>query len=168
MNRRHLGWDDVGSLTDSMIRSMIETRWVPTVVVGLTRGGLTPATMISHFFNVPMASLDVSFREEWGAFGGTTHTWIPEEIANGHRILVVDDINDTGKTFEWIRNDWQETTRFLTKQSDEWPWDHIKFGALIHNEPSSQPTDFFGQKINKSLDPSWIVFPWENWYTKIQ
>lgn len=168
LRKEYLGWDDVEYLTDLMIKSMIESEWTPTVVVGLTRGGLAPATMISHFFNIPMSSLDVSFREEWGAFGGPTHTWVPEEIANGHRILVVDDINDSGKTFEWIRDDWQQTVQFLEKQSEGWPWNAIKFGALIHNEPSKQGTDFFGRKINKNIDPSWIVFPWESWYTRIQ
>lgn len=140
------------------------SNWTPTVVVGLTRGGLVPATMISHFFGIPMTSLDVSFREEWGAFGGPTTTWIPEEIANGHQILVVDDINDSGKTFGWIRNDWADTVRFIEKQSDDWPWDMIKFASMIHNSPSEFPSDFYGKLINKEQTPAWIVFPWENWF----
>lgn len=166
--KEYMEWNDIENLVGSMTESMIQSEWIPTVVVGLTRGGLAPAAMISHFFNIPMTSLDVSFREDWGAFGGQTHTWVPEEIANGHRILVVDDINDTGKTFEWIKNDWSESTQFLEKQSKEWPWDRIKFAALVHNFPSSMPSDFFGKLINKNVNPSWLVFPWENWYNKIK
>jgi hypothetical protein len=164
MTKEYLSWNDVEDLTGNMIESMIDSDWIPTAVVGLTRGGLAPATMISHYFNVPMCSLDVSLRDNTGPFGGTTSTWIPEEIANDHQILVVDDINDTGATFEWIRNDWSKTVAFIPAKTPEWPWTHIKFAALIHNEPSNQPSDFYGKLINKDKVPCWICFPWEYWH----
>lgn len=142
---------------------MIDEGWTPTCVVGITRGGLVPATMISHFLGVPMCSLDVSMSND-GPFGGQTTTWLPEEINNGHRFLVVDDINDTGATFAWIKKDWQTTVQFFEPNGSDWPWNHIKFSALIHNRPSPVRTDFAGMEINKDLDPSWVVFPWESWF----
>ncbi len=164
VKKLYLSWDDVEELTSNVIEKMIVESWTPTVVVGLTRGGLTPGTLISHYFGVPMCSLDVSLRDNTGPFGGTTHTWIPEEIANDHRILVVDDINDTGATFDWIRNDWSWTVQHIKPMSDNWPWTHIKFASLIHNKPSPIGTDFYGRLIDKDHDPLWVVFPWENWY----
>lgn len=167
MKKIYLSYDDVGKMVKKIISSMNDANWTPTVVVGLTRGGLLPATMISHYMNIPMCSLDVSLRDNHGPFGGPTHTWIPEEIANDHRILVVDDINDQGATFEWIREDWEGTTQFIESKCEGWPWSHIKFSALVHNVPSRQGTDFSGMEINKDLEPCWIVFPWESWYQNI-
>ena len=39
----------------------------------------------------------------------------------------------------------------------------IKFAALIHNKPSKAKVDYQGYEIDKSKDPAWIVFPWEEW-----
>jgi hypoxanthine phosphoribosyltransferase len=160
----YLTWQDVEDLTGKVIESMIDADWIPNVVVGLTRGGLAPATMISHYLSIPMCSLDVSLRDNDGPFSGQTSTWIPEEAANGHRILVVDDINDTGATFEWIRRDWTSTISHMAPIGSNWPWEHIKFASLVHNEPSSQPSDFHGRLINKDLEPCWLVYPWESWH----
>jgi len=163
--------DNVGLYSNRIIRQMKKQNWKPSVVVGITRGGLIPGVLISHKLDIPMCSLDVSFRDHTNSpFFGLTHTWIPEEIENGHKILVVDDINDTGQTFEWIRTDWRQTVNFIdedTRKGKNWPWNMIKFAALVHNEPSSAPTDFFGMKINKNKDPSWIVFPWEKSKKKV-
>jgi hypoxanthine phosphoribosyltransferase len=166
IKKEYLGWNDIETLTTNVIESLITSGWIPTVVVGLTRGGLTPAAMISHYLKVPMCSLDVSLRDNDGPFGSATSTWIPEEIANGHRILVVDDINDSGATFAWIRDDWSKTVQFIKSDGPDWPWSNIKFASLLHNEPSPQPSDFHGRLINKIHDPVWIVFPWESWYQK--
>lgn len=164
-NNINLTYDDIRKYSNTIIRQMKKQNWTPSVVVGLTRGGLLPGVLISHQLNIPMCSLDVSFRDNIDTpFTGQTSTWIPEEIENGHNVLVVDDINDTGKTFEWIRDDWMNTVSFIDmkkRNGDNWPWNKIKFAAIIHNEPSSTSTDFFGKKINKNKDPSWIVFPWE-------
>ena len=162
MKKTYLTWQDVESHCSALVEQMQKIGWNPTVVVGLTRGGLLPGKMISHYLNVDMCALDVSLRDNH--FAGPTSTWIPEEIANGHRILIVDDINDTGATFEWIRKDWALSTKWLKPQAAGWPWSNIKFAALVHNSNSTQPTDFSAMTINKALDPQWICFPWELWF----
>ena len=164
MKNTYITWNAIETLTATMIDQMVVADWTPTIVVGLTRGGLVPATMISHYFDVPMSGLDVNLRDN-SLFGPTT-TWIPEEIANGHRILIVDDINDTGATFAWIRDDWTNTLQFTKPSTIDWPWDSIKFGALIHNQPSTQPTDYYGMTIDKETDNQWVCFPWETWHLK--
>ena len=45
------------SLVHKLCRDISNSDWRPDYVVGLTRGGLTAAAMISHYFNVPMESL---------------------------------------------------------------------------------------------------------------
>ena len=38
---------------------------------------------------------------------------------------------------------------------------NIKYSALINNKSSDFKIDFTGKSIDKKIDDSWIVFPWE-------
>jgi hypoxanthine phosphoribosyltransferase len=168
-----------------IIRSMAEDDWRPDYVVGLTRGGLIPANMISQYLDVPMECLKVSLRDDnqcesntWmaeDAFG-----YIPEEelkdsgiggdgafdySIRAKNILIVDDINDTGATLNWIQQDWQ-TSCLPSNSRWENVWgNNVRTAVLIHNEASEfKDPDYTGLNINKHEDPQWAVFPWENWW----
>ena len=49
-------------LVNNICRQITNSNWRPDYVVGITRGGLLPAVMISHYFNVPCETLKVSLR----------------------------------------------------------------------------------------------------------
>ena len=63
-------------LVESICKQIKKSNWRPSCVVGITRGGLLPAVMISHYFDVKMYSLDISLRD-----GGecTSNLWLAEE-----------------------------------------------------------------------------------------
>ena len=65
-------------------------------------------------------------------------------------ILIFDDINDTGDTLSNIKN------KFKDYNIDS------RFAVLINNKSSSFKVDYYGSEIDKNIDSSWIVFPWEN------
>ena len=67
------------------------------------------------------------------------------------KILIIDDINDSGETFNYIIKNFGKGDG------------RIKFAALIHNTPSKAQVDYHGYTIDKSKNPVWIVFPWEEW-----
>ena len=167
-----------------ILRRMHIDSWIPDYVVGLTRGGLVPANMISQYLEVPMETLKVSLRDEnsepesnlWmaeDAFG-----YIPQELrgesgtvtdpALRKKILVVDDINDTGNTFNWIHKDWPSGC--MPNETHVWNavWNHsVRFAVLVDNSSSASKVtmNYSARTINKHEDPSWIVFPWESWWT---
>jgi len=134
-------------------------------VVGLTRGGLVPANLISQYLDVPMETLKVSLRDS--DMGPESKLWMAEDAFNQtHEILIVDDINDSGATLNWIRSDWQEN---CLPDNAEWIdkiWNHnVRFAVLVNNEASEfKDVDYSGISINKLEDPAWIVFPWEAWW----
>jgi hypoxanthine phosphoribosyltransferase len=68
----------------------------------------------------------------------------------GKKILVIDDINDTGATFRYIEEKFGRPER-------------LRFAALVDNIPSEIRVNYKGYTIDKSKDPAWIVFPWEDW-----
>ena len=67
-------------------------------------------------------------------------------------VLIIDDINDTGKTFDFVKKTFNNSDC------------EIRFAALINNVTSKTKIDYHGQLIDKSESPVWYVFPWENWW----
>ena len=65
-------------------------------------------------------------------------------------ILIVDDINDTGATFNFSKNS-------LTDYKS-----NFRYASLIENKSSKFKVDFKGKIIDKKINPNWIVFQWEN------
>jgi xanthine phosphoribosyltransferase len=152
-----------------IIRAMHRDGWRPDYIVGLTRGGLVPAVMLSHYLEVPMETLKVSLRDG-GENGCESNLWMAEE-AFGHdmdepkKILIVDDINDTGATLNWIREDWPSGC-FPDNPKWDTVWgNNVRTAVLINNEASEFKTvDYVGMSINKMEEPVWCVFPWEEWW----
>ena len=169
----------VTGMVHDIIRQLIKDDFKPDYVVGITRGGLNPALMISHYLGVPLETLKVSLRDGdqsesncWmseDAFGYVPHEerelhksrW---DISRRKKILIVDDINDTGATFNWIKKDWQQTCL-----PDDPSWNtvwqnNVKFAVLVDNASSSFDVDYYSQIINKGDEDIWVVWPWEEWW----
>jgi uncharacterized protein len=58
-----LTWNDIEDYTNTLIIKIKMDNWIPDLIVGLTRGGLLPATMLSHAMGIEMTALDVSLRD---------------------------------------------------------------------------------------------------------
>lgn len=155
-----------------IIRAMAQDNWRPDYIVGLTRGGLVPATLLSHYLDVPMHTLKVSLRDD--TLGPESNLWMAED-AYGYqsvddqepkRILIVDDINDSGATLNWIRQDWQSSC--LPDDTERWDnvWgNNVRVAVMINNDASDfADVDYVGLNINKLEEPIWCVFPWEEWW----
>jgi hypoxanthine phosphoribosyltransferase len=163
-----------------IIRAMDRDQWRPDYIVGITRGGLVPAIMLSHYFEIPMHTLNVSLRD--GTTGPESNLWMAEDAfgyvpqeeqtladfdysIRAKNILLVDDINDSGTTMNWIKEDWPSGCL-----PDHPRWDNVwnqnvRFAVLINNEASGfKDVDYSGTDINKVDDPIWCVFPWEEWW----
>ncbi len=63
MNKLIINNDHLNGLVAKICRDIMLSNWRPDYVVGLTRGGLIPAVMISHYFNVPCETLKISLRD---------------------------------------------------------------------------------------------------------
>ena len=76
-------------------------------------------------------------------------------------ILIVDDINDTGETFKWIKQDWPSS---CLPAHDRWRHvfhNNVKFAVLTNNLSSEEDVDFYVDEVNKAEKPVWLVYPWE-------
>ena len=121
MEKRKVSWGEFQGLVAKMCRDISLDTWRPDYVVGITRGGLLPAVMISQYFNIPCETLKVSLRDNGGEHATESNLWMSEDAfgypiydlmvsdSGKKNILVVDDINDSGATINWILNDWQSS-----------------------------------------------------------
>lgn len=157
MNKIYHDWDQIDRWTTRIALDILKTDWRPDYVVGLTRGGLVPAVLLSHLLAVPMHTLKVQLRD--GEEDCEMNCWMPEDVTKAKNVLIVDDINDTGETLAWIRDDWEKS---VFKGDIAYHWHkRIKVAVLVNNLASNEQVDWCAQDINKAEDPSWIVFPWE-------
>ena len=163
MNYINITNRDHQNLVSDIIRQITLSDWRPDYIVGITRGGLTAAVMLSHYFNVRMEALKISLRDEEN--GCDSNLWMAEDAYNGKNILVVDDINDSGATINWLIQDWPSGCH---PHDDRWfnVWNNnVKFAVLIDNTSSSckLTMDYVGKEVTKQAH-DWIVFPYESWW----
>jgi hypoxanthine phosphoribosyltransferase len=153
-------------LIAKICRDIMLSDWRPDIIVGIGRGGLLPAVMISQYFNIKMNSLDISLRD-----GGDTvsNCGLAADAYDGANILVVDDINDTGATFNWLMEDWRSSALPSAIRWDNDVWNKtVKFAVVVDNLASecNVKMDFAGMEVNKAEKDVWIEFPYEEWWTK--
>ena len=60
-------WDEMRKDVNSLIRAVVLDKFTPEVIVGISRGGLTPGVMLSHWFQKPFKPIKASIRDfpEW-------------------------------------------------------------------------------------------------------
>lgn len=140
-----LSWETIHHAVDALQYEIERTRPDLDFIVAIARGGLIPATLLSHKLNLPMKIVTAQ------SYEGTRRTPNkPTEIVGWDRnwedkkILIVDDILDSGAT---------------KKAIDDFRTTYLKSYAMIVNKrPFTSPTAHF-----ITVDPSvWIKFPWES------
>ena len=171
MNKIYYTWRDVEHHTQEILRQICSDSWRPDYVVGLTRGGLVPANLISQYLGCRMETLKVSLRDSDSE--SESNLWMAED-AFGHNmehpknILIVDDINDTGATLNYIREDWPSGCFPDNPRWTEVWGSNVRVAVLVDNESSKSeiPVSYSAVDINKAEQDSWIVFPWEEWWQR--
>jgi len=149
MHKIHLTDSDIKTAVLSIIQKIDQK---PDLIVGLCRGGLIPATMLSHWFKIPMLAVNLSLRDNT-VINGSALTQLISNLPMYNHILIVDDINDTGETLSYITSE-------ITKHSNSHTAS-IETAVIVNNVASDFSPTYWGQEINKSETPSWIIFPWE-------
>lgn len=186
MKKVYVTWNDVEGHVQEIVRQMQIDNWRPDYIVGITRGGLVPANLISQYLEIPMHALGVSLRDA-SYMGPESNLWMAEDAfgyaaeeytilqnagksdpAFKKNILIVDDINDSGATINWIRQDWQKS---CLPNDPAWAdvWNNNVRIAVVYDNLSSAAeisVDYSSVEVNKHDDPCWIVFPWEDWWQR--
>jgi len=166
MKKIYYTWQDVERQTQEILRQLQRDAWMPDYVVGLTRGGLVPANLISQYLEVRMETLKVSLRDDTQA--PESNLWMAEDAFEGSNILIVDDINDSGATLNYIKQDWQSGCFPKDRRWKEIWGNNVRVAVLVDNEASKSKLkiSYSAVDLNKAEEDSWIVFPWEAWWQR--
>jgi len=146
----YLPYEDFLADLEAVAAQVEGDSWRPDFLVGIGRGGLVPAAYLSHRTGIAMLSVDHSSGEP--GFAGELLDKLAAKIRAGRRILIVDDINDSGATIAHLR------AAIEAKCGDG---AGLRVAVLVDNVSSKARTDYRGTRIDRSSDKRWFVFPWE-------
>ena len=133
----------------NILDQLNKSNFDPEVIIGINRGGCIPGIYLSHFLKKPHEVINISIRDSYKKIDMLK---IEEQLNKFNSALIVDDINDSGKTIGVIKD--------LCKNLKI----DIHFAVLINNSESSSSVDYYGKKVNSKSKDCWYVFPWENWW----
>ena len=163
--KTYLTWHDVEKHVNNLAVQLYRDNWKPDYIVGLHSGGNIPAVMLGKMLGVKTYSLDVRLRDG-DDDGPESNAWMAEDAYNFNQILIVDDINDTGATINWIKNDWPASCLPADPRWQDIWYNSVRVAVLINNEASAADINYCAKAINKVENDEWIVFPWEEWWCK--
>lgn len=189
IKKKIYSWQDIEKMCVSIVNQMYADNWRPDYIVGITRGGNVPATIISNMTGIRCEALKISLRDNDG-HGSESNCWMAEDAfgyehykilehnadisasagepilnlpISRKNILIVDDINDTGATFKWIMQDWPAGCLPSEPEWDTIWGSNVRFATLTENLSSSFPyVTYTGDEVNKAEEDVWLVYPWEN------
>jgi len=138
--------DDVLEMAMKLATELKESGYTPDVLVTILRGGMVIARYLSDFLDVrDIRSIRV---EHYSALEKREGARILEPLRqrlDGKKVLIVDDVADTG-----------ESLAEAIKHVREMGASEIKV-VTLHYKPWSKVTpDFFCQETR-----SWVIYPWE-------
>lgn len=139
----HPEWRHIEKACNYFAREVIKHQPVDAIV-GLTRGGLIPATLISHILDLPMVPVNYSAKNGRGD-NRNHNNMLP--YVEGKSILIVDDICDSGKTLDDVDHHYNEHGY------------DVFTAAIYYKHGAAMKPTFYWQKIPE--DAPWIVMPWE-------
>ncbi|OKL48477.1 phosphoribosyltransferase [Boudabousia liubingyangii] len=155
--RENLTWDGFGQAARDLACQVRDSGWMPDLIVAVARGGLLPAGAVSYALGVKaMGTMNVEF------YTDVAET-LPEPVLlpplmdvsamDGKRVLVVDDVADSGKTLQMVMNLINERGLSLDGQTSA----KVDARSLVIYEKSRSviKPDFVWKETDL-----WINFPW--------
>ena len=132
---------------NTLCREISLDKFDPQVIVGISRGGLVPGVMMSHWFKLPFKPVVAAIRDfpAW-------EEYLPRPTDT--RILIVDDICDSGETMTRIAG-------YIDKRTNNVD---VRFATLWWNNDIDWEPHYYAQEMAKDSTNTWIHFPHELWW----
>ena len=155
--RENLTWQEFGDAARELAQQIVNSGWKPDLIVAIARGGLIPAGAIAYAMGVKaIGTMNLEFYTGLGETLDEPQVLPPlmdVSALDGKKVLVVDDVADSGKTLKKVMELIDEDGLSLDGKT------HAKVDArsvVIYKKPVSiiEP-DYIWRKT-----ALWINFPW--------
>jgi uncharacterized protein len=147
LKKHYYSWTDIEESILGIAAKIEQDKWKPDIIIGIANGGSIPATLLSKAMNIPCKIVTVQLRD------GTVQEQVDIQglyRIYGMNILIVDEINDTGETLDWIIDNWDIS-------DEEWRY-NTKIAVLTSKETSRVTPDYSFWLVD---EPTWYSYPWE-------
>ncbi|AGT07874.1 xanthine phosphoribosyltransferase [Paracoccus aminophilus] len=138
----HVSWDQMHRDARALAWRLDGRDW--RAVVAITRGGLVPAMIVARELDIrtiDTISVKSYHKQEQGGLV-VLKSPDPELMQDGEGILVIDDLVDSGRTLELVR--------------EKYPKAH--FGT-VYAKPKGKP--MVQDYVTEVSQDTWIFFPWD-------
>ena len=143
-----ISWGQVNALCRKLAQNIRSTGIAPDLIIAIGRGGYAPGRILADLLGL-MELVGIRV-EHYRAAHKEPLAIIRQPLTmevTGRRVLLIDDVSDTGDTFELalkhLRTHGQPT--------------QIHTAALHHKIASRVEPDFYANKIVKWR---WLIYPW--------
>jgi hypoxanthine phosphoribosyltransferase len=143
-------YDDFVADVRAIAAALAAGDWLPDFLIGIGRGGLVPGAYLSHATGINLLSVDHSAKVP--GFGDQLLAQLAAKSGQGRRLLVVDDINDSGGTISYLRRAIDGAGGVS---------ENVRFAVLLNNIRSTAKVDYWSRTIDRSETKDWFIFPWE-------
>ncbi|SEE80433.1 phosphoribosyltransferase [Ruania alba] len=164
--REVLPWNRFGDASRELAQVVVDSGWMPDLVIAVARGGLIPAGAIAYALGVKaMGTMNVEFYtdvEETLPEPQVLPPMLDTSVLAGAKVLVVDDVADSGRTLEVVMRLLRTGTtpgagpHTVTPAPEHLPAEARS--AVLYTKPQSviEP-DYTWRSTDR-----WIAFPWSS------
>jgi len=140
-------WDQIYGLLLNLANKVRKAGFKPDVIVGVSRGGWPPARVMSDLLENPkLANVTAEFYVGVAETKGNPVITQPVSVpVRDKKVLVVDDVADTGESLQLVR-------AHLEEQGAS----EVKIATIYYKPWSVLIPDYYEKETR-----AWIVFPWE-------
>jgi len=140
-------WNKIYLMLLRLAQEIKKDSFKPDIIVGVSRGGWPPARVLSDLLNNPnLANVKVEFYLGVAETKGEPTLTQPVSVnVAGKKVLVVDEVADTGKSLKLIKE-------HLAKEGAT----EVKVATIYYKPWSIITPDYYARETSR-----WIVFPWE-------
>jgi hypothetical protein len=140
-------WEQIYMMLLEIAEKIKTDGFEPDVIVGVCRGGWPPARVISDLLeNAELANVKAEFYLGVGETKGEPVITQPVSTSvRGKRVLVVDEVADTGKSLRLVKEHLMERGAL-----------QVKVATIYYKPWSLIIPDYYEKETSH-----WIVFPWE-------
>jgi hypoxanthine phosphoribosyltransferase len=143
-----VSWERFHDLARGLAFAMHRARFHPELIVAIGRGGYMPARLVSDYLDIYDLT-DIRIEHYHGAHMqrvARVRYPLATDIA-GKRVLLIDDVNDSGDTFE-------TAIQHLREHGEP---AQIRTAVLHHKSVSTYRSDFYAEEVTEWR---WIIYPW--------
>lgn len=143
-----IAWRQVWRLSRRLALMINTAGFAPDTIVAIGRGGYVPARILADYLNVmDLTGIKIEhYRPGADKQPEARLTYpLPTDLT-GRRVLIVDDVSDTGDSFAVALDHVQSVGAAL-----------IRTAVLHHKTVSCYRPDYFAEEVKRWR---WIIYPW--------